>query len=108
MKPPALSLQKMLSVSGQELAGELQGAKAMTAGLGVRGPETNPVLHIMLCCCSEQASQEAKEWGTRPAPVTYFLPPHRPGWLLRSRQGDQSSARNPHPGDSGTGIEELP
>lgn len=30
----AVSLQKTFSVSGQELVGELQGAKAMTAGLG--------------------------------------------------------------------------
>lgn len=103
-----LSLQKMFSISGQELVGELQDAKAVAAGLGVRGAGTSPPLHIVQCCCSEQASQEMKEWETLPAPVTHLLPPHRPGWLLRSRQGDQSSARNPHPSDSGIGIEELP
>lgn len=84
------------------------GSSRVAAGLGVRGAGTNPPLHIVQCCCSEQASQEMKEWETLPAPVTHLLPPHRPGWLLRSRQGDQSSARNPHPSDSGIGIEELP
>lgn len=61
----------------------------------------------IMCCCSEQASGDTKEWETLPAQVTHFLPPHRAGWLLRSRQGDKRSARNPHPSGSGTGIEEL-
>lgn len=72
------------------------------------GDESNPSLHIMQCCCSEQASQETKKWETLLPPVTHFLPPHRLGWLLRSRQGDQRSARNPYPTDSLIGIEELP
>lgn len=45
LRSSALSLQKMFNISGQELVGELQGAKAVTAGLGVRGAGTNPPAH---------------------------------------------------------------
>lgn len=93
----APSHQRMLSVSGQELVREPQHGKNVTEGLG----------HILQCYCSGQASWEPEGWETFPALVRHILPPHRPGWLLRSSQGGQSSAGDPCPSDGGTRIEEL-
>lgn len=68
MKPdglgsPALSLQKIFSVSGQELVGELQGAKAVTAGLGMRGVGTNPPPCIS--CSAAVQSKPARRQRSR-------------------------------------------